>query len=76
MMRVLASLAALALLSACGLQPIYAGGSNGVVARGLAGLPPAVYLGAALVLGLGAGWMVPTPELDRMARPRITYAPP
>ena len=34
----LMALSALALLSGCGLQPLYAGGSTGVVAQGLAGV--------------------------------------
>ena len=36
MMRVAAPLALALALSACGLQPMYAGGGNGAVARGLA----------------------------------------
>ena len=41
-MRVLAALLALAPLSACGLQPMYAGGGDGAVAQGLAAVavPP------------------------------------
>lgn len=61
MMRVLASLAALALLSACGLQPIYAGGSNGVVARGLAGIDVAPIEGQ-------EGWLMRNALNDRLGR--------
>ncbi|MDE1468262.1 LPS assembly lipoprotein LptE [Aurantiacibacter sp. D1-12] len=61
MMRVLASLAALALLSACGLQPIYAGGSNGVIARGLAGIEVAPIEGQ-------EGWLMRNALNDRLGR--------
>jgi len=37
-MKVLPALLALSLLGGCGLQPMYAGGSSGVVAQGLAGI--------------------------------------
>lgn len=61
MIRIFASLAALALLSACGLQPIYAGGSNGVVARGLAGIEVTAIEGQ-------EGWLMRNALEDRLGR--------
>ncbi len=61
MMRLLASFAALALLSACGLQPIYAGGSNGAVARGLAGIEVGPIEGQ-------EGWLMRNALVDRLRR--------
>lgn len=61
-MRVLLLLAALASLSSCGLQPMYAGGGGGAVAQGLAAVevPPIAgragwLVGNALEERLGAG---------------------
>lgn len=50
-MRQAVAFLALALLAACGLQPMYAGGSQGAVARGLAGVEVAPIEGK-------AGWLV------------------
>lgn len=61
MMRVLAPLAALAMLAGCGLQPIYAGGSNGVVARGLAQIDIAPIPG-------DEGWLMRNALSDRLSR--------
>ncbi|WP_271079203.1 LPS assembly lipoprotein LptE [Aurantiacibacter sp. MUD61] len=61
MTRLLASLAALALLSGCGLQPIYAGGSQGVVAQGLANIEVAPIEGQ-------EGWLVRNALEDRLYR--------
>ena len=62
MMRTLAvSLALLALpLAGCGLQPMYAGGSNGAVARGLAGIDVPPIEGK-------SGWLVRNALSDRLA---------
>jgi LPS-assembly lipoprotein len=52
------ALAALALLSGCGLQPLYAGGSSGAVAQGLSGIDvPAI--------PNRAGWLVRNALVDR-----------
>ena len=61
MMRFLAPLAALAMLSACGLQPIYAGGSSGAVARGLAQVQVAPIPG-------DEGWLMSNALEDRLGR--------
>ena len=58
-MRRLLPLAALALLSACGLQPMYAGGSSGVVARGLSDIQVPPIEGK-------AGWLVRNALVDRL----------
>ena len=47
----LVSLSLLVSLSACGLQPMYAGGGNGVVAQGLAGVQVSTIEGK-------AGWLM------------------
>lgn len=47
----IAALSAALLLSACGLQPMYAGGGNGVIAQGLAGIQVATIEGK-------AGWLM------------------
>ena len=60
-MKVLAALSALALLSACGLQPLYAGGSSGAVAQGLAGIDvPAI--------PDRAGWLMRNALVDRFGQ--------
>lgn len=61
MRRALASLAALALLGGCGLQPIYAGGSDGYVARQLAGVEVPPIEGQ-------EGWLVRNALEDRLSR--------
>ena len=59
-MRAFAPLAFLALaLSGCGLQPMYAGGGNGVVAQGLAGIDVPAIEGR-------AGWLVRNALNDRL----------
>jgi len=71
MNRALAAAAlALALpLAACGLQPMYAGGANGAVARGLAGVEVPAIEGK-------AGWLVRNALSDRLAAAgRGTSAP-
>ncbi len=62
-MRRLCILVAPLLLSACGLQPMYAGGGNGAVARGLAEIevPP--------IEGKG-GWLVRNALVDRLGLDR------
>ncbi|VVT02421.1 LPS assembly lipoprotein LptE [Erythrobacter sp. EC-HK427] len=58
----LLALAGLSLsLSACGLQPIYAGGSQGVIARGLADVEVAPIPG-------DEGWLVKNALEDRLGR--------
>lgn len=47
-------------LSACGLRPMYAGGSNGAVAQGLAGIEVAPIAGQ-------AGWLVRNALNDRLS---------
>ncbi|KLI64648.1 LPS assembly lipoprotein LptE [Aurantiacibacter marinus] len=61
MIRALAPLAALLALTGCGLQPIYAGGSNGVVARGLAQIDIAQIPG-------DEGWLMRNALSDRLGR--------
>lgn len=58
-MRGLAALALLALLSGCGLRPLYSGGSSGTVARSLAD----VDVGP---IGGRAGWLVRNALVDRL----------
>lgn len=58
-MKHASSLAALLLLAGCGLQPMYAGGSNGVVARALSGIEVAPIEGQ-------AGWLVRNALVDRL----------
>lgn len=59
-MRRLAALALLVALGACGLRPLYQGGSSGVVARSLSGVEVAP-------IGGRAGWLVRTALQDRLA---------
>lgn len=61
MMRVVLALAALASLNACGLQPVYAGGSSGAVARGLADVDVPAIPGR-------EGWLVRNALNDRLGR--------
>ena len=58
-MRKLALLAPVFLLSACGLQPMYAGGGSGEVARGLAAIEVPPIEGR-------AGWLVRNALTDRL----------
>ena len=58
-MRHVLALAAALLLSACGLQPMYAGGGNGDVARGLAAVEVSPIEGR-------AGWLVRNALVDRL----------
>ena len=58
MKRLIALLATL-LLSACGLHPMYAGGGNGAVAQGLAGVEVSAIEGK-------AGWLVRNALTDRL----------
>jgi LPS-assembly lipoprotein len=55
----LAAVAALALLAACGLQPMYAGGGSGAVAQGLAAIDVAPIEGR-------AGWLMRNALVDRL----------
>ena len=67
MTRILAPLAALALLTGCGLQPIYAGGSQGAVARGLAQVEVAPIPG-------DEGWLMRNALTDRLGRGQASGA--
>ena len=58
-MRALLASFALVALSACGLQPMYAGGGNGAVARGLSAVEVPAIPGR-------AGWLVRNELGDRM----------
>ncbi len=61
MRRALPALAvAAALLSGCGLRPLYAGGANGAVAQSLAGIEVAP-------IPERAGWLVRNALVDRLA---------
>jgi len=60
MKKLAVPLLALALLSGCGLQPMYAGGGNGVVAQGLAGIEVAPIEGK-------AGWLMRNALNDRLS---------
>ena len=64
----LAPLALLAALTGCGLQPMYAGGGNGAVARGLAAVDVAPIEGR-------AGWLVRNALRDRLAQSGDTSEP-
>ena len=57
----LMALSALALLSGCGLQPLYAGGSSGVVAQGLAGIEVPAIEGR-------EGWLMRNALTDRFGQ--------
>ena len=59
-MKGLAALAAALLLSACALQPMYAGGASSPVARGLASVEVAPIEGR-------AGWLVRNALVDRLS---------
>lgn len=59
-MRILLACLALVSLSACGLSPMYAGGSNGSVARGLAAIEVAPIEGQ-------SGWLVRQELNDRLS---------
>ena len=59
-MRILFACLALASLSACGLSPMYAGGSSGTVARGLAAIEVSPIEGQ-------AGWLVRQDLMDRLS---------
>ncbi|MGE3689794.1 MAG: LPS assembly lipoprotein LptE [Novosphingobium sp.] len=58
-MRLFAPLFVLLLLAGCGLQPMYAGGGNGAVARGLADIQVPPIEGK-------AGWLVRNALVDRL----------
>ena len=60
-MRVLLpfTLVAMALLTGCGLQPMYAGGGNGAVARGMAAIEVGAIEGK-------SGWLVRNALVDRL----------
>lgn len=58
-MRALLASFALVALSACGLQPMYAGGGSGAVARGLSAVEVPAIPGR-------AGWLVRNELVDRM----------
>jgi LPS-assembly lipoprotein len=60
MRRIVAALALAMSLAGCGLQPMYAGGGNGTVARGLAGIQVAAIDGR-------AGWLVRNALNDKLA---------
>lgn len=59
----------LGVLSACGLRPIYAGGADGAVARGLAGVEVAPIQGR-------EGWLVRNALNDRLGHPSGDVANP
>lgn len=67
MMRLFA-LALVLLLSACGLKPMYAGGSNGTVAQGLAGIEVAPIEGK-------SGWLMRNALVDRLGATPAGGAP-
>lgn len=58
-MRRLAALFLSALLAACGLQPMYAGGASGAVAQGLSAIEVSAIEGR-------AGWLVRNALVDRL----------
>lgn len=65
-MRRLAALISLALaLSACGLQPMYAGGSSGAVAQGLAAVEVPAIEGK-------AGWLMRNALVDRLGANNVS----
>lgn len=67
MMR-LAILALALLLSACGLKPMYAGGSSGTVAQGLAGIEVSPIEGK-------SGWLMRNALIDRLGAKPSSGAP-
>jgi len=64
----LAPLALLTALSACGLRPMYAGGGDGAVAQGLAAVEVAPIEGR-------SGWLVRNALRDRLAQTGSTATP-
>jgi LPS-assembly lipoprotein len=66
--RLLAGLASILLLAGCGLQPMYAGGGSGAVARGLSGVQVSAIEGR-------AGWLVRNALNDRLAASGNQAAP-
>ena len=60
-MKRLCILVAVLLLSGCGLQPMYAGGGDGTVARGLAGIEVPPIEGK-------AGWLIRNALVDRLGQ--------
>ena len=68
MRRLALLLAAVLPLSACGLQPMYAGGASGPVAQGLAAVEVAPIEGR-------AGWLVRNALRDKLAQSGSTAAP-
>lgn len=60
MSRIAPALLALALLSGCGLRPLYSGGSEGAIAQSLAGVTVAPIAGK-------NGWLVQNALRDRLA---------
>ncbi len=67
-MRVPAALALLASLAGCGLEPMYAGGGSGAVARGLAAIDVPPIEGR-------AGWLVRNALQERLAQSGSTDTP-
>ncbi|HWK40656.1 MAG TPA: LPS assembly lipoprotein LptE [Croceibacterium sp.] len=67
-MRSALALAAALCLAGCGLQPMYAGGSSGAVAQGLAAVDVAPIEGR-------AGWLVRNALRDRLAQSGATTQP-
>ncbi len=63
MMRLVAPLALLLTLAACGLQPMYAGGASGALASGLAQVQVAPISG-------NEGWLVTNALEDRLGAGR------
>lgn len=64
----LAVLALALLLSACGLKPMYAGGANGAVAQGLAGIDVSPIEGK-------SGWLMRNALVDRLGASRSNGSP-
>lgn len=62
------SLLGASLLAGCGLQPMYAGGGSGAVARGLTGVQVAAIEGR-------AGWLVRNAIVDQIGSDRAEGAP-
>jgi LPS-assembly lipoprotein len=60
MKRLIAALACAVPLAACGLQPMYAGGGSGAVARGLSGVEVAAIDGR-------AGWLMRNALVDKLS---------
>ncbi len=66
--RLAVALGLLAALSACGLRPIYAGGSQGVVAQGLAAVEVSPIEGR-------EGWLVRNALNDRLGQAGVNVTP-